>query len=110
MKTNYRFGEVYKLADEIQASDEKVQFKEIFENENGGVCLLAFKEGQYLDTHLAPAEVMVCVAEGEIEFTMNGNKKTLRAGEFLLMGNDVPHSVSALKDSKVMLVKVKSTK
>ncbi len=35
---------------------------------------------------------------------------TLRAGEFMLMGEGVPHSVVAVADSKVMLVKVKSDK
>lgn len=107
MKTNYRFGEVYKLADQIESAFDKVQFKSVFETCNGGIDLLAFKSGQKLDTHLAPAEVMVTVLSGEIEFTMNGVANTLRQGEFLLMGADVPHSVEAKADSKVLLIKVK---
>lgn len=35
---------------------------------------------------------------------------TLRAGEFMLMGDGVPNSVVAAADSKVMLAKVKSDK
>ena len=34
----------------------------------------------------------------------------LKAGEFMLMGEGVPHSVVARTDVKVMLVKVKSSK
>ena len=56
----------------------------------------------------APAEVMVTVLEGEIEFTMLDMPHTLKAGEFMLMGENVPHSVSAKVDSKVMLTKVKA--
>ncbi|MBD5337496.1 MAG: cupin domain-containing protein [Bacteroides sp.] len=107
LETNYKFGEVNSLAGQINADTDRVQFKNIFSNSNGGVVLVAFEAGQGLDTHIAPAEVMVNVLEGEIEFTMNGITHTLRSGEFLLMGADVPHSVMAKADSKMMLVKVK---
>lgn len=105
--TDYKFGEVHVLADQISAGDDKVHFKHIFNNDNGSVALVAFKEGQKLDTHTAPAEVMVNVLEGEIEFTMIDMVHTIRAGEFLLMGAGVPHSLVAKADSKMMLIKVK---
>ncbi|MDE5805572.1 MAG: cupin domain-containing protein [Paramuribaculum sp.] len=50
---------------------------------------------------------MVNVLEGEIEFTMLDKANTLRAGDFLLMGADVPHSVTATTDSKLMLIKIR---
>lgn len=108
MKTNYKFGEVYDLNNQVNASDARVECKQVFETRNGGVALLAFKKGQKLDTHLAPAEVMVSVLDGEIEFTMLDKPHTIRRGEFLLMGADVPHSVWAKTDAKVMLVKIKN--
>lgn len=108
MKTNYKFGEVHKLCDQVEPSDDKVQFKSIFETENGGIAVLAFKAGQKLDKHLAYAEVMVTVLEGEIEFTMIDRVHNLRQGEFILMGADVPHSVNAVSDAKVMIVKVRN--
>ena len=107
LETNYQFGKVNSLAEQIKAESDRVQFKNVFSNSNGGIVLVAFKAGQALDTHIAPAELMVNVLEGEIEFTMNGISHTLRSGEFLLMGADVPHSVKAKADSKMMLVKVK---
>ncbi|MBD5193235.1 MAG: cupin domain-containing protein [Barnesiella sp.] len=107
LNSDYKFGEVHGIANQIETSEEKVQFKHIFNNDNGGVVLVAFKEGQKLDTHTAPAEVMVNVLEGEIEFTMLDKVNTLRSGEFLLMGADVPHSVKAKSDSKMMLIKIR---
>ncbi|MDE7091974.1 MAG: cupin domain-containing protein, partial [Muribaculaceae bacterium] len=86
--------------------NNKVHFKQIFNNNNGGVALVAFKAGQKLETHIAPAELMVNVLEGEIEFTMLDKVNTIKAGEFMLMGADVPHSVVAKTDAKMMLVKV----
>lgn len=108
IETEYKFGEVHNLANQIEGGADKVHFKGIFSNANGAVALLAFKAGQNLDTHLAPAELMVNVLEGEIEFTMIDTPHTLKAGEFMLVGEGVPHSVLAKADSKVMLVKVKA--
>lgn len=107
LNTDYKFGEVHGIADQIEAGNDKVHFKHIFNNENGGIALVAFKAGQKLDTHTAPAEVMVNVLEGEIEFTMLDKTNILKSGEFLLMGANVPHSVMAKTDSKMMLIKVK---
>lgn len=107
LNTEYKFGEVHTLATQIEPATDKVQFHGVFANDNGGVMLLAFKAGEGLDTHIAPAEVMINVLEGEVEFTMLDKVHTIKTGEFMLMGADVPHSVRAIKDSKLMLVKVK---
>lgn len=108
MKTNYKFGEVFSLSGQIENDKDKVQVRNIFETSNGGVTLLAFKEGQKLDTHLAPFEVMVTVLEGEIEFTMLDKVHVIKANEFFLMGADTPHSVKATADAKIMLIKLKN--
>ncbi|MDE6082958.1 MAG: cupin domain-containing protein [Muribaculaceae bacterium] len=105
--TEVKFGEVHNLASQVESGADNVHFKNIFNNDNGGVSLVAFKAGQKLDTHTAPAQVMINVLEGEIEFTMLGNPHIIRAGEFMLMGEEVPHSVLAKTDSKLMLIKVK---
>lgn len=107
MTTEYKFGEVHKLATQIENGPERVVFKHIFENANGGVSLLAFKAGQNLAQHLAPAEVMIYVLEGEVEFTMIDRPHTLKSGDFMLMGEGVPHSVAARSDSKLILIKIK---
>lgn len=108
LDTEYKFGEVYNLDSQIEDGADRVHFKNLFNNGNGGVSLLAFKKDQKLDEHVAPAEVMVYVISGEIEFTMVDKPHTIHAGEFFLMGQDVRHSVVALADSKVMLVKIKA--
>lgn len=110
LTTDYKFGEVNNLDSQVTADYENVHSKQIFSNENGGVALIAFKKGQRLAEHLSPAEVMVYVIEGEVEFTMIDSPNLLKKGDFMLMGEGVPHSVLADEDSKLMLVKVKSAK
>lgn len=107
LQTDYKFGETLCLSRQLNPSEDRVQFKNVFGNANGGVTLLAFKSGQELTTHTAPAEVMIYVLEGEIEFTMLDMPHCMKAGQFILMGSDVPHSVKAKADSKVMLIKIK---
>lgn len=107
MKSAFKFGKVTTITELIDLDENKVQFQSIFETGHGGVVLLAFKKGQKLDRNLAPAELMVNVLEGEIEFIMNDSLNMLKQGDFILVGADVPHSVQALKDSKVILVKIK---
>lgn len=107
LQTDYKFGEVKTLAAQVEPDDSKVEFKSIMTNDNGGISLLAFKTGQELASHLAPAEVMICVLEGDVDFIMIDRPLHLHKGEFFLMGNGVPHSVKALTDAKVMLVKIK---
>lgn len=107
LDTEYKFGEVHGLASQVERGEDNVHFKRVFENGNGGVSLLSFKAGQKLDEHLAPAEVMVYVMDGEVMFTMIDRPHTIKAGEFMLMGAGVPHSVVANVDSTVMLIKVK---
>lgn len=108
MKTDFKFGKVINLADQIELMDDKVNFQGILTTSNGGVTLLGFKAGQALDKHLAPAELMVTVLEGEIEFTMLDTPHNLKAGEFILVGAETPHSVIARTDAKVCLVKIKN--
>ncbi len=108
IETTFKFNEINNLKDQINYSEDKVQFKNIFNNSNGGVALVGFKSGQKLDEHIAPAELMVNVLEGTITFTVVNTPHKISAGEFMLVGEGVLHQVYADTDSKLMLVKVKA--
>lgn len=108
LNTDFKFGEVYDIFSHITGGDDKIRFNKIFDNANGGVSLLAFRGGQSLTEHIAPDQVMVFVLDGNIMFSMLGRPHDIKAGEFLLMGQNVPHSVVAKTDSVVMLVKIKA--
>lgn len=107
LTSKFRFGEVFKLAEQISPDDQQVKFENVFSNDNGGVALICFRQGQKLDPHTAPADVMVYVVAGQITFNMAGENHYMDAGDFMLMGAGVTHSVKAELPSKVMLVKVK---
>lgn len=108
LETGYKFGEVHDLYTQIEISADRVNFKNIFTTSNGGVTLVSFNAGQKLDTHTAPVELMVTVLEGEIKFTILDKPHSLHAGQFLLLGNGIPHSVVAITDAKMILTKIKA--
>ncbi|MCM1020606.1 MAG: cupin domain-containing protein [Muribaculum sp.] len=107
LRTDYQFGEVVDLESHFNFNHENIGFKNVLSDENGGVSLLSFAKGQSLPEHLAPANVMLTVIEGDIGFTMFGRLSNLKRGEFILMGKGVPHSIHANADSKIMLIKIK---
>ena len=107
MTTHYKFADVFTLKEQVEISKEKVQFEPIFETSGGGVVLLGFQKGQKLDKHLSTTSLMVNVIEGEVIFRINDTPHVLKTGQFILVGAEVPHSVDALADTKLMLVKVK---
>ncbi len=37
LNTNYRFGEVHRLSTQVEPTDQRVEFKNVFENAGGGV-------------------------------------------------------------------------
>lgn len=108
LNAEYKFGKVNELPVAIEKGQAGVCFKNIFQNNNGGVSLIMLEAGQNIAEHLAPAEVMVYVVEGEIELTMNKLPNVVKAGKFFLMGQGVAHSLVAMADSRVLLVKVKA--
>ena len=44
--------------------------------------------------------------EGEARFIIEGEPKTLKTGDAVVMEAGTPHSVHAVADSKIMLVKI----
>ena len=54
LETDYKFGEVYTLATQIEDGTYRVQFKNIFGNTNGGVVLLAKADSKIMLTKIKP--------------------------------------------------------
>ena len=105
--TDLRFGEVFDLRSLIEPSSDKAAFLNLMNTPNGGVSLLALKEGQTLGEHAAPGELLVNVLEGEIDFNTEGASHRLTPGQIFMLGEGVLHSVKCIRDAKVLLCKVK---
>ena len=110
LKTDYKFQKTYPLPDIAENVGETVLFRSLMENNNGGISMLLFRKGQELGKHIAPAEVLVFAVEGKVEFEFAEHREILNKGDFMLLGVGLAHSVRALENARIMLVKLKSDK
>ena len=74
----------------------------------GTVTVFAFDRDQALSEHTAPFDALLCVLDGEGEFTVGGTKHTVRSGETFLLPAGVPHAVRAVAPMKMLLVMIRS--
>ena len=93
------------LANQVDYNPEKFTHKLFLQNENQKSILFAFSKGQELKTHTTPVPALLIMLEGNCEFQMNGLSQTLSAGEIIEIPAQVPHSLKAASDFKMLLVK-----
>jgi quercetin dioxygenase-like cupin family protein len=95
------------LADQLAYSTEKFQSKILSDQGFQKVILFAFAEGQELKTHTTPIDALLLVLEGECSFAFpeEGLEKTLKPGQIIQIPAKVPHSLKALSDFKMVLIK-----
>ena len=64
---------------------------------------ILLKEGQVMKEHKTAFPIVVHILEGEIDFGVQGQVHTLNKGAILSLEGNVPHDLTALKDSIVRL-------
>jgi quercetin dioxygenase-like cupin family protein len=92
----------------VDYSKGSVVSKTLMDKKTGTLTLFAFDEGQGLSEHTAPFDAFVYVLDGESEITIGGKPQVVTAGEMVIMPADVPHSVRAIKEFKMLLVMIRS--
>jgi quercetin dioxygenase-like cupin family protein len=100
-------AKVVRMAGLVEYQDHAIVSRTIIDRAAGTVTVFAFAEGQGLSEHTAPYDAMVCVLEGDGEFTVSGETMTVGAGEMLVMPAHKPHAVRALRRFKMLLVMIK---
>ena len=69
---------------------------------------MAFDKGCELPTHVAQADVLVQILEGEMDFTIEWQVHHLHAGEFITMKPNTDHSLKDTDRFKMLLTKLNS--
>ena len=93
----------------VEYQDNTVVSREVIKKELGTVTFFAFDQGQGLSEHSAPFDAMVQVIDGEAEITISGVKKTVKAGEIIIMPANEPHALQAENNPfKMILTMIKS--
>jgi quercetin dioxygenase-like cupin family protein len=102
-------GRALNLKEEISYAEGAVVSKTILKKEAGNLTLFAFDKGQGLSEHTSPFDAVVEVVEGEGSFIIDGEVKTVKEGEMIIMPAHIPHDVQAAQQPfKMLLVMIRS--
>ncbi|MDA3925370.1 MAG: cupin domain-containing protein [Kiritimatiellae bacterium] len=96
------------LNDLIAYQEDAVVSRTIIDKKIGTVTVFAFDDGQGLSEHTAPFDAMVQVLDGEVEITISGAPRTVKAGELIIMPAGEPHSLKALGRFKMLLTMIRA--
>jgi len=101
-------GKALKAKDLVGYDKGAVVSRTILEKKTGTVTIFSFDKGQGLSEHTAPFDAMVEILDGEAEITVAGKAHKVKAGEFIIMPANKPHSLRALKKYKMALIMIRS--
>ena len=102
-------GKALNLKDEIAYADGAVISKTLLKKETGNITLFSFDKGQGLSEHTSPFDAVVQVVEGEGAFIIDGEMKTAKEGEMIIMPANIPHDVQAAEQPfKMLLTMIRS--
>jgi quercetin dioxygenase-like cupin family protein len=91
------------LTQNIEYHESKPTIKVLMETETGKEIRIAFKTGQVMKKHQTPFPIVVEIFEGQIDFGVNDKILALAKGDLVALDGDVPHDLTAVKDSIVRL-------
>ncbi len=91
------------LTANVEYNESRPAIQVMLDTETGREIRIAFKEGQVMKKHRTPFPIVVEIFEGSINFGVNGDVLALNRGELIALEGNVPHDLTALKDSIVRL-------
>lgn len=101
-------GKNLMLKNLVEYQKNAIVSKTIIDKKTGTVTLFAFDKGQGLSEHTAPFDATVYVLDGEAEIFVSGKIIKTKSGEMVIMPAGKPHSLSAVKKFKMLLIMIRA--
>jgi len=92
----------------VEYASDSIVSKTILDKPVGTITLFAFDAGQKLSEHTAPYDAVVQVIDGTGQLTIGGEAVTVPAGRIIIMPANVPHSVTAGQQFKMLLTMIRA--
>jgi quercetin dioxygenase-like cupin family protein len=99
--------EIASFEKDLDYSEERIVSKVILESSFSKEIRILLKGGQVMKEHKAPFPIIVHVLEGEIDFGVSAKNHVLVKGSIISLDANIPHDLSAQKDSVVRLTLLK---
>lgn len=93
------------LAEQLDFRPEKFNSKILFREEGFNLILFALLEGQVIPAHKTPRNAYLQCIEGEATVAIGDTEYFFQKGEIILLPKDILHSIAALKNTKLLLIK-----
>ena len=84
---------------------DKIKKQQLYKEDRFHIMLLCLQEGEYLKPHQSSTDAFFIVLEGMVIFTKNGTDSTLVKGDMFTFKATEKHSVKALQDASLLIVK-----
>lgn len=91
------------LVDGLSYGESKPNIELLFETDNTKEIRIALAKEQIMKKHQTKFPIVVEIFEGEIEFTVYGEKHNLKKGAILALEGNVMHELLGIEDSIVRL-------
>lgn len=98
----------FELEKLVQYEEGRVVSLTLAQQDEVGITLFAFDEGESIRTHAAGGDAMAVILDGKARITIDEQTFYPKAGDGIIMPAGVPHSVSALTRFKMILTVVKA--
>ncbi len=101
-------GKGRRLTELIEYSTDSIVSKTILDKPVGTITLFAFDKGQKLSEHQVPYDAVVELLDGKAKLTIGAKEQEVSAGEIIIMPGNVPHSVVAVENFKMLLTMIRA--
>ncbi|WP_394023463.1 cupin domain-containing protein [Anaerococcus martiniensis] len=89
----------------LSVKDEISRAHNIYETDSQVVTHFNIRANEEIPSHKSTMNVIVVIYEGEVEFTENEDTYNIKPGDIVQMNPNTPHSLKAISDSKLMVIK-----
>ncbi|MBN1975220.1 MAG: cupin domain-containing protein [Sedimentisphaerales bacterium] len=96
------------LSELVEYSRDSIVSKTILDKTAGTITLFAFDKGQKLSEHTTPYDAVVQVLDGKARIIIGGKDNYVSSGELIIMPANVPHSVVADEQFKMLLIMIRT--
>ena len=87
----------------LDFNNKKIVTKVILETTFSKEIRILLKQGQSMKEHKAPFPIIVHILDGEVNFGVQGVINSLKKGDIITLIANIPHDLTAMKDSIVRL-------
>ena len=104
---NIPFSEAVNITELVDYEEGRVVSRTLTCKSNINITLFACDKEEEISAHTSPGDAMIQILDGEALINIDGKKIAAVTGEVVVMPANVPHSVSAVTQFKMILTVVK---